>query len=318
MPVIIVSISRRFVIRGRIPTVFGLFGPPDIKKLKAKSDIKNMIKALKYRKGSVQSDAAAALREIGAPAVVPLIAMLSNSDPKMRKKTAELLGSIRDARAVEPLIARLKDRDTIVQSQAVCALELIGDERAVDPLIHFLETTTDRRYVVQALGTLKDARALSPLMLVLANERDNFCRAAARDALQKIDPGWARSQLARSLVPSFIKRMEDIDIEVLGMIGDPSAIRPLVKFSIRKKDARYQSDLKILIYKSLEKILRESASDIEAEELQTLAILENIQSLEREFLDYGDPGSDVKIIIDSSVINALARQELARRGTISH
>ncbi len=45
-----------------------LFGPPDVSKLKAKKDIKGIVKALYYKKdSSVQCDAADALGELGGP-----------------------------------------------------------------------------------------------------------------------------------------------------------------------------------------------------------------------------------------------------------
>lgn len=63
---------------------FGLFGPPDVQKLKANRDIDGLIKALDYEKDlSVRSAAADALGKTGdAPAVEPLITVLK--DGKMR------------------------------------------------------------------------------------------------------------------------------------------------------------------------------------------------------------------------------------------
>jgi len=53
--------------------------------------------------------AAEALKEIGEPAVKPLIEKLKNGDWKVRIKAVIALGKIRDPQAVEPLIERLKD-----------------------------------------------------------------------------------------------------------------------------------------------------------------------------------------------------------------
>ena len=50
-----------------------LFGPPNVEKMKAKRDVKGLIKALHYENdGNVRSAAAMALIAIGAPAVGPL------------------------------------------------------------------------------------------------------------------------------------------------------------------------------------------------------------------------------------------------------
>jgi len=62
----------------------GLFGPPNVEKLKAKRDVKGLIEALGYGKDDspsiVRSRASKALQEIGAPAVEPLLAVLKNRD----------------------------------------------------------------------------------------------------------------------------------------------------------------------------------------------------------------------------------------------
>ncbi len=75
----------------------GLFGPPDVAKLKAKGDVPGLIKALGYAK-----------------------------DAGVRRAAAEALGQIRDATAVEPLIAALRDQDTGVRMRAAEALGRLG------------------------------------------------------------------------------------------------------------------------------------------------------------------------------------------------
>jgi HEAT repeat protein len=74
----------------------GLFGPPKIKKLKHKKDIKGLIKALEYKK-----------------------------DPTVRAGAAEALGQIGDSCAVEPLIAALKDNDRDVRRVMAEALDTL-------------------------------------------------------------------------------------------------------------------------------------------------------------------------------------------------
>ncbi len=60
--------------------LFGIFGKPNIDKLKAKGNVRGLIKALGYTKNWL-----------------------------VREKAAEALGKIRDPRAVEPLSNALKD-----------------------------------------------------------------------------------------------------------------------------------------------------------------------------------------------------------------
>ena len=64
--------------------------------MKAKKDVKGLIKALKYKK-----------------------------DVFVRREAAEVLGKIGDARAVEPLTKALKDKDWNVQEAAKEALDKI-------------------------------------------------------------------------------------------------------------------------------------------------------------------------------------------------
>ncbi|AEH51257.1 HEAT repeat domain-containing protein [Pseudothermotoga thermarum] len=58
-----------------------------------------------------------------------MIERLKDSDPYVRKSTAEALGKIGDSRAVEPLIQALKDDDENVRSSASKALEKITGQK---------------------------------------------------------------------------------------------------------------------------------------------------------------------------------------------
>src|SRR5664280_1165637 len=144
-----------------------LFGPPNVAKLTAKSNIEGLIKALRYQKDTTVPGAAAdALGQIGdARAVDPLIAALKSGGWGMRTAAAGALGQI-GAPAVEPLVAALTDRAGDVRTAAARALAQIGDARAVEPLVAAL---TDRDGDVRtaaagALGQIGDAGAVEPLV----------------------------------------------------------------------------------------------------------------------------------------------------------
>jgi HEAT repeat protein len=192
----------------------GLFGPPDIEKLKAKGDIKGLVKALSYfgssldfrnremdkirEASAVRRAAARALGQVGDPrAVEPLIATLEHwGDADVRKAAAEALVKI-GAPAVEPLIAALKDEVERVRKAAAETLVKIGAP-AVEPLIAAWRDSSNwhvRQAAVGALGQIGDARAVKPLIGALKN-RDEYMRKAA---------AWA-----------------------LGQIGDPRAVEPLI------------------------------------------------------------------------------------------
>ena len=158
-----------------------LFGPPNVQKLRAKGDVKGLIKALSYKKDSLVRQAAArALGQIGdAQAVEPLIAALkdpeSHCDWDAKKalvqigtpaleplktvltdgqggvgEAAYVLGEIGGSEVVEPLIAVLQAEEEYLVEEAARALGKIGDPRAVQPLIEAL----DKTYVKSKKGSI--------------------------------------------------------------------------------------------------------------------------------------------------------------------
>lgn len=205
---------------------FGLFGPPDVEKLKEKENIQGLIKALKYEDSSdIRRDAALALGDLGDPqAVEPLIILLKDMDKRwckwaaaealgkigddraveplidalkvdrVRKQTATALGEIGDPRALEPLIAALEDKDFKVRRAAVQALGKIGDPRAVEPLIDVMEEKITRPSAVEALGKISDERAIKALIsalelpIIYPSSSDRKTRKKAVQALKKIGP----------------------------------------------------------------------------------------------------------------------------------
>lgn len=83
------------------------------------------------------------IKQIGEPAVEPLIALLKKlRDYDAKGGVITILGEFRDKRAVEPLIAALRKNDGWTQ-YILRALGEIGDERAIEPLIERLEIERD-------------------------------------------------------------------------------------------------------------------------------------------------------------------------------
>jgi hypothetical protein len=168
----------------------GLFGPPDVEKLKAKGDVAGLIKALAYRKdGQVRRASAEALgRMCAARAVDALIAALRDQSWGVRTAAVTALRKIGDSRAVAPLIASLKDDTDHVRLAATTALGEIGDSRAVDPLIASLKD--DSRHVrlaaATALGEIGSTRAVDALIYRLVDEIDWDVRTATAQALAKL------------------------------------------------------------------------------------------------------------------------------------
>ncbi len=203
-----------------------LFGPPNVKKMKERSNIKGLIKALDYKKEyGVRKAAAGALGQIGdARAVEPLITALKDEDGYVRGAATLALGQI-GGPAAEPLITALKDKHAYVRGYAAEALDKLGwepdlDENgaqywiakrewqkcveigapAVEPLITALKDKDAYMCgcAAGALGRIGDARAVEPLSAALKDEKWQVRGHAAR-ALGQIGDARAGKPLTAAL-----------------------------------------------------------------------------------------------------------------------
>lgn len=116
----------------------------------------------------------------------------------LRARAAEGLGFLRDATAAEPLLALTGDAvPTRARAAACAALGRLGDEveavrtAAVERLVLLAEGDNFRVQVaaIQALGTLKDERALPALSRVHGAAADGRCRRLAFEAMAAIRDG---------------------------------------------------------------------------------------------------------------------------------
>jgi HEAT repeat protein len=158
-----------------------LFGPPDIKALQAKHDLKGLVKALSYHDTSYQYEdvtirnqaahaigslqdsqvvnlifysltekhgnyfqeaAFKALGKLNSQSVPLLLDGLTHPEAVIRLAAAEALSEIKDRRAIEPLIAALKDTEKSVVFAVIRSLGEIGDKRAVEPLLDYIDLET--------------------------------------------------------------------------------------------------------------------------------------------------------------------------------
>jgi HEAT repeat protein len=138
-----------------------LFGPPDVAKLEAGSNIDGLVKAARYKKDpQVAADARRALtgfldviierlqtknvvqlstsREalvlIGEPARERLVFILGEGHVHRRQDAAYVLGLMGDPAAVGPLCQAARNRDALLRMLAVEALGKIGDPAATAAL----------------------------------------------------------------------------------------------------------------------------------------------------------------------------------------
>lgn len=207
----------------------GLFGPPNIEKLKAKGDVEAIIKLLEKSKynndNNFRKEAFEAFGVIGdARAVELLIQALEDKSEDVRESAASSLGKIKDSRAVIPLIDMLKDKDKSVRESVATALGNIGDESMAKPLIQKLKDKERfvRQYSAAILKKMRDAKTIELLIQALNNE-DNIVRAYAAEILGEIGDTKAiealkqalndKDKLVREDVAKALKKIEDKGME---------------------------------------------------------------------------------------------------------
>lgn len=136
-----------------------------------KPAVEPLIAALKTPHSAFQLEAEEqALAKIGEPAIEPLIATLDNralldkfGESYFRKIAFEVLVAI-GTPAIGSLIAALKDSDPHVRQRAAEALGKIKDPRAIDPLTGALKDSNSdvRETAARVLGAIKDFSSSSP------------------------------------------------------------------------------------------------------------------------------------------------------------
>lgn len=133
--------------------------------------------------------------------ITPINAALKSEEEYVCVAAAEALGSIKDSRAIEPLIAALKNTRENARHAAAKALDMIDPnwndtETAKNAIPLFIAALEDKVWRIriaaaEALGSIKDKRAVKPLITALKNEKDIFLCIAA-EALGNINDSRSR------------------------------------------------------------------------------------------------------------------------------
>ncbi|MHC1604814.1 MAG: HEAT repeat domain-containing protein [Candidatus Methanofastidiosia archaeon] len=236
---------------------------PNVEKLKAKRNVKGLVKALKYHGVNqyyVWEEAAKALGEIGDKTVVESILRIWSDERRKEQKERvrinqkykdeliNALGKIGGEKVIEPLIQVLADGLPSEQKEAAKALGNIGNFRAVDPLIQALkdEYLEVREAAVEALGKIPDVRAIEGLIEVQrSTTRVPFMWSSIR-----WEAGRALKKIGKPAIEPLIRALEDEDqyvregaAWVLGEIGDEKTVESLIpalsdeKWEVRNKAA---------------------------------------------------------------------------------
>ncbi len=124
-----------------------------------------------------------------------LIRLLGSSDPRVQWHAAEALGTCGE-RGVPPLLAALKSRSVPVRLGAIEALGMIRDPRAVLPIIAVLghDRSVEVRWAaVVALGDIGSPAAIPPVVACL-RDANRYVRFGAATTLDQL--GWKPEQEA--------------------------------------------------------------------------------------------------------------------------
>ncbi|HTL70974.1 MAG TPA: HEAT repeat domain-containing protein [Candidatus Eisenbacteria bacterium] len=163
--------------------------------------------------------------------------MQGSAEANKRQSAMEALCDFegpKDPRAVEPIIRALRgDSDHMVRAAAARALGELKDPRAVAPLLESLGNPDEyiRERAANALGSLaaaglKDEKAFTVLLGLLANDTVSSARAWAADSLgfyadvRAVDPLLAALKDPDGMVRAFAAAS-------LGRLGDKKAVEPL-------------------------------------------------------------------------------------------
>lgn len=166
-------------------------------------------------------------RWIGIAQFLPI----TESDIKRKRDIAlsiPNIGKLKGRRDVEGLIKALGHKVERVRAHAAEALGEIKDKRAVEPLIEALKDEGVRNSATTALGRIEDKRALEPLIKVLREDPNKFVRGSAAYALGRIKDKKAVEPLMEALLDkdSYVRKGAAV---ALGNIGDKKSVEPLIR-----------------------------------------------------------------------------------------
>lgn len=169
--------------------------------------------------------AASELGEFGNKAVEPLVNLLKDKNPAVRRNAVRALSLIKDDYVTTVLIKSLKDKDLEVQSLANSELT----ERApVDKLIVELNSRDSdiRKNSVEILGILREKHAVDYILIAL-KDRNSSVREKAAYALGMIMDPKSGDALIASMKDgiSFVRANAAF---ALGELREPKAVEPLL------------------------------------------------------------------------------------------
>ena len=201
---IIIIIDEQFLLNWKRLVSMRLFEKSERKKvdqLRAKKDIKGLVKLLGTTRGSdyleTRKKAATALRYMDGAVIDSLVEGLHNTNIDIRCGSASLLGQVGDSESFVHLIKLLDDPNEKVQRTVLAAIRGISGEKLIPSLVDTLPSLgkQGKDYVLILMEHFSDSRAVDVLL---------------------------------EMMPTTHRDQKKSIIRTLGNIGDPKAIPSLI------------------------------------------------------------------------------------------
>ncbi len=204
------------------PEVIRLVG-----RLRSRAALDILERRMADRDPEVRTAVAGALGAIGSPDVLdPLLDLLRDLTIRVRLAAADALGSLGADGAVDALLDEMNDEDPAARMAAATALGRIGSHNASEALTRYSGTDPNpevRRVAESALRQISN-QAIGPLIRHLA-DGEPARRIEAMAAL--LDQGKTAILPVKDLMRHSDSSVRSAAAEILGVIGDPSAIDAL-------------------------------------------------------------------------------------------
>lgn len=165
----------------------GIFGPPNVEKMKQKRDIEGLTKALRHKEVTIRHKAASALGELDDPQCAdPLIAALDDIDEVVRTTAASNLTRVNmsvpeDVQKLANAIYAMANKDDALRCRAVEQLQELRDLRGLRALsAALMDTSSDvRKAAVTALSKFDVERAMEAITFAkVFDDKDRSVRIA--------------------------------------------------------------------------------------------------------------------------------------------
>jgi HEAT repeat protein len=172
-----------------------------------------------------------------------LIRDCQSEDPSIRHSAVRTLGDLRDRRSISTLVTMMDDEDDGIRYHAIYSIMQMADapdeyNEAIGPLMSLLgddnEDVSIRHVTAQALGAIRDRRAV-PVLIPVLSENDDIrddnwnVRLAAIQAFYFIRDERSVEPLMRVLADVPHRSERKSAVAALGHQADPRAIGLLIK-----------------------------------------------------------------------------------------